>query len=341
MTHLVRLRVSTLFLLIVAMFVTAWGAATPVSAQKATITPTPSPTIARLEAGQLKGQLLFKSNRAGSVDMYTLDLETLEYLRIPTSAGGVSDPAPAPDGQKVAYVSTVIDAEKNTQSTQIFVIGLDGSDETQLTKDGDNYGPVWSPDGKSLIFVSTRDSQGTKKNFEIYSMAADGSNQKRLTTSPAFDAEAGFFPDGKKITFTSDRSGYLQVYTADLDGKNVKRITVNNFTDTFPDISPDGKTVLFISDKTSKDRNKADNRQMFTAAVTGGAAKQLTTVAKPNPLMRPRWSPDGKHIVYGNTLENGNWAVFIITADGKTFYQVTDGEFSEGDGVRWMPAPTN
>jgi dipeptidyl aminopeptidase/acylaminoacyl peptidase len=74
-------------------------------------------------------------------------------------------------------------------NNEIYVMNGDGSGLTNLTDNpaddgGEDYGPVWSPDGKRILFSSSRDG-----NLEIYMMNADGSDQTNLTNSPADDGE--------------------------------------------------------------------------------------------------------------------------------------------------------
>ena len=75
----------------------------------------------------------------------------------------------------------------------LWLIDADGSNQRQLTRVGaDTARAAWSPDGKSIAFHSTRDraTAGNLSDFEIYVMAADGSQVRRLTVNQAFDAHA-------------------------------------------------------------------------------------------------------------------------------------------------------
>ena len=66
----------------------------------------------------------------------------------------------------------------------------DGSNQTRLTDNhGRDHEPSWSPDGRHIAFISTRDG-----NWEIYVMKADGSNQTRLTDNPARDSTPAWRP---------------------------------------------------------------------------------------------------------------------------------------------------
>jgi hypothetical protein len=80
---------------------------------------------------------------------------------------------------------------------------LDGSDEQRLTtSDVDNWGPVWSPDGGRIAFVTNRDGYS-----EVYVMRADGSDQKNLTQNPGADNDGlpAWSADGRSIAYTARR----------------------------------------------------------------------------------------------------------------------------------------
>ena len=89
----------------------------------------------------------------------------------------------------------------------------DGSNQTRITNNSSSdYFPSWSPDGKKIVFYSTRDG-----NREIYIMNSDGSNQTNISNNPSFDIAPSWSPDGKKITFTSSRNGNWEIYSIKLN----------------------------------------------------------------------------------------------------------------------------
>jgi len=80
---------------------------------------------------------------------------------------------------------------------QIFTMNGDGSGIRQLTRSrADNRAPVWSPDGRRIVFVSDRDG-----NKELYRMDADGSHLTNLTRNPGQDYNPAWSPDGSRIAF--------------------------------------------------------------------------------------------------------------------------------------------
>ena len=94
---------------------------------------------------------------------------------------------------------------------------------------GEDYYPIWSPDGKTISFISDR--YGSE---DIFIIDPDGSNERRLTDSPAHDRRASWSPDGRKIAFVSERDGNAEVYVVDSDGQNQKRLTDNPSYDSNP-----------------------------------------------------------------------------------------------------------
>ena len=151
----------------------------------------------------------------------------------------VNRPVWSPDGGKIAFSSGVQFPDGEWESN-IYVIDADGSNVQRLTQHaGSNIQADWSPDGKQLVFDSTRNG-----SWEIFVMDADGSNVQRLTHNDKVDARPVWSPDGQRIAFHSDRDGSsdqpevwseFEIYVMDADGGNVERLTDNNHYDGHPD----------------------------------------------------------------------------------------------------------
>ena len=119
-----------------------------------------------------------------------------------------------------------------------------GDRRVVIDSPGINNGPDVSPDGKKIVFSSSRDG-----NFEIYLAGIDGAGVKRLTNHPRQDVRPRFSPDGKRIAFTSNRDGNYEIYVVNADGTGLKRVTNNPERDDYAVWHPDGKRLVIVSER--------------------------------------------------------------------------------------------
>ncbi len=110
----------------------------------------------------------------------------------------ISSPEVSPDGKWVAYGISTPDMEANRGVSNIWIVSTSGGDAIQLTQSGKDSAPSWSPDGKTLAFLSGRD--GTS---QVYVISMEGGEAKKLTTLSTGADLFKWSPDGKSIAFTS------------------------------------------------------------------------------------------------------------------------------------------
>ncbi|HEV2766012.1 MAG TPA: hypothetical protein VGV38_23710, partial [Pyrinomonadaceae bacterium] len=154
------------------------------------------------------GRIAFTSDRDGNAEIYLMDADGSNPVRLTFTDAPEDNAAISPDGRKIAFGSA------RDGNWEIYVMGVDGSNQVRLTNNTtDDAYPTWSPDGKQIAFQSWRDG-----NSEIYTMYADGYGQANVTKHPAEDWDASWSPDGKKLAFSSTRDGNWEIYVTAADG---------------------------------------------------------------------------------------------------------------------------
>jgi len=115
-----------------------------------------------------------------------------------------SQPSWSPDDKKIVYVR-----RKDDKNQGIWLMNVNGSNQTQLTVGGFDQLPSFSPDGKHIVFSAVR---GKKKDFDIWLMKVDGSSLTQLTTNESADLYPIFGKDSSDIYFCSNRGGKWDIW---------------------------------------------------------------------------------------------------------------------------------
>lgn len=229
----------------------------------------------------------------------------------------------------------------------------------QLTFGGQNAEAYFSPDGRKLIFQSTR---APFKCDQIYTMNVDGSDVKLLSSGAGRTTCSFFFPNQKRFIYAStqlggetcppapDRSkGYVwpiyptyDIFSANIDGTAVRRLTKNKGYDAEGVVSPDGKRIVFTSLRNG-------DLDIYLMNSDGTGVRRLTSEKGYDG--GPFFSWDGKHIVYRayhpktaievseyeallkqSLIKPTRAEIYIMNADGSRQRQIT-----QNGAANWAP----
>lgn len=151
----------------------------------------------------------------------------------------------------------------------IYTMDKNGGNVKKLTNElGYDGGPFWSYDGKQIVYRAHHPETEKEKadygallqdnlirptKLDLWLMDAEGANKRRVTNNGKANFAPFFFPNGKRIIFSSNlddaRGRNFEIYAINADGTGQERITFNDAFDGFPMFSPDGKKLVFCSNR--------------------------------------------------------------------------------------------
>ena len=254
-------------------------------------------------------QIAFTSTRDGNSEIYVMDADGKNQIRLTNHPIGSSAPSWSPDGKKIAFVSM-----RNGGINQIYVMDSDGKNVRKITEGAHDSTPAWSPDGRTIAYDGHEDGE---ENRKIHLIAPDGTNRRRLAGDiPSWDTSAAWSPDSQRIAFVSSRGIWgNEIYVMNADGTNQKRLTRDGWDDRGPAWSPDGSKIAFFS---------IGGEDIFIGMMNadGSDRKRLSEEALDEVRIGdayPAWSPDGSKIAYsaGKFGRIDGWGIHLMTADGK------------------------
>jgi TolB protein len=241
-------------------------------------------------------KIVFVSDRDGNQEIYMMDYDGHNQIRLTFNKVIDLLPALSPDRTKVAYTSY------RRANPDLFVFHIYEGKTIPISTKGANYAPSWSPDGNKLAFCSSLSG-----NHEIYVAGRDGKNLRRLTFNKAIDTSPDWSPNGREIVFTSDRGGTPQLYIMDAEGSNVRKISFGGTYHDSPSWSPNGDKIAYVS--------RVENR--FDIYVLDLRTNQIIKITENNARNEnPSWSPDGRHLVYSSNV-SGTAQLYITDYDGQ------------------------
>lgn len=249
----------------------------------------------------------------------------------------------SPDGKQLIYQST----SERGGCDQQYVVDLT-TGETKMVSSGNGRttcGYFSYPAGDRIIYASTEAEDascppppdrargyiwGVYQSYDLYTAKPDGSDKKRLTSTPGYDAEATWCHQGGKIIFTSVRDGDLDLYQMDENAENVKRLTDTPGYDGGAFYNADCTQIVWRASRFSDAKELADYRkllaegfvrpskmELYLANADGSNAKQITQNGAAN--FCPYFTPDGQRIIFASNMldpRGREFDIFIMNKDG-------------------------
>lgn len=213
--------------------------------------------------------LVYATWRVGPPQILLHTLATGERRKVVGLPGGSHSPSVSPDGKKIAFISA-----RSGASPDLYVVDLDGSNLKRLTRSGDDESsPVWSPDGRTLLYSSR-----LRGSPQLFTIPADGSAPaSKLRVIGVLNAtEPDWSPDGQTIVFTTQRGGF-EICTVPAKGGTSTAICPGED----PSWAPNSRTVVFVN-------RRGDDRVLSLLDVPTKRVKDLRRIS--GSCSQPSWA---------------------------------------------------
>jgi Tol biopolymer transport system component len=250
-------------------------------------------------------QIAYVSGQDGDLDIYLRDLRHGMTFNLTNTPENESQPDWSPDGSQIVFT---VDHEG---STDLYVMSLNcpgffaacTTPIHRLTNaPGNDFDPVWSPDGSKIVFTSERFT-----NREIMTVDVQTGALERLTDNNRVDMNPSWSPDGAQIIFSSDRNVQwnTDLYLMDADGKNIRSLRQTPDNEFSAVWSPDGRRLAFGSSQSS-------SAQLLILDVESGTITPLLDNKGFDDV--PSWSPDGQSLALSSIRES-DYEIYTLRLD--------------------------
>jgi dipeptidyl aminopeptidase/acylaminoacyl peptidase len=196
--------------------------------------------------------------------------------------------------------------------SNIIAICPDGSDPRQVTRDGQNMSPSWSPDRSQIAYLSYRSG-----SLQLHIVNKDGSNDRQLTSDSYFNAwRAIWLPDGNRIAMVNNEGQWQTVNV--LTGE-ITPLDEWKFSGDGVSLSHDGTRVAYTVRADPYDPDSPT--EIYIQDIDGSNPYQLTSTGW--VIYSPTWSPDDSQIAFLSSSEYGSGqnAIYTINLDGSNLHE--------------------
>lgn len=233
----------------------------------------------------------------------------------------------------------------------ISIVEADGSRLQTVLGEGGRYDMDQSfdlsPDGTRVVYTTYRHKIGFPfgtRNFEIATVALDGSDHQRLTKHEAVDAKPVWSPDGTRIAFLSYRlPGGNHLFTMASDGSDVRSLASTIYArDARPVWSPDGRRLAFLAlEEAPAVEGRAQPRRtvIYTVASDGSDLTRISETTSRPAMSQPAWSPDSGSIAFFKDTDDGVRILYSVNPDGsglRELVRVKTPMYGRSSGGSWQ-----
>jgi Tol biopolymer transport system component len=202
---------------------------------------TESPALDRMPSMSPDGRYIaFISDRGGNYDVWRMDADGKNALRLTTSEEHEIHPYWTPDSRRIVFNRQV----RGERLYAIWSMAADGADQREILRDRDlnSYAQV-SPDGRWLVFDKWWNNDESNGEIMLLELATGGLT--RLTENDVYDGYPAWFPDSRHIVYSSEVDGVFKLFRLDTRTRQREQLTSGPGGDQRPAVSADGARVLF------------------------------------------------------------------------------------------------